>query len=126
MNEFWRDFKDPLLKYNQADYFDVWESDLSEFVSKLHGRPWSLQQGQMLGQNTYVDVVVDPEGPDYYTPEEALEKLSEWLEYPDPETDFSRKLDFIREKHLDVEIVMWDLCRRKLIQPGKYHIRVWW
>lgn len=114
------------LKYTVADYYDVWESDLSEYVSELYGRPWSLQQGQMLGQNTYVDVDVMSEGPDYYNDEEVEEQLTEWLNYPDPEASFERKLDFIRERHLDVVIVMWDLCRRELIPPGKYHIRVWW
>lgn len=118
-----------MLKYKRADYFDVWEHDLSEYVSEVYGRPWSLQQGhngEAQGQNTYVDVDVDPEGPDFFTDEEVEERLSEWLNYPDPKATFSRELDFIRDKHLDVVIVMWDLYRRGLIKPGKYHIRIWW
>ena len=56
---------DMTFPVQEKTYLEVWESELSRFVSAYYNRPWSMQQGEMLGQNTYRELDVDPQGPEF-------------------------------------------------------------
>lgn len=113
--------------FQEKTYFEVWESDLSEFVARTYGRPWRLQQqGDMLGQNTYLKIDVSQEGTDFSDAEEAEKELQAWLALPHPGDGWKEVMDFERDQGLSVEIILWDLCRQGIIPEGEYLITVWW
>lgn len=113
------------MEFKNKTYIDVEELDLSEFVTKTYGRPWRMQQGEMLHQNTYREIDVDPECPDGWLPHEAEQQLQEWLALPTP-TNHWGVTEFERNHYLPVDIILWDLCRRGIAPAGEYLIRVWW
>lgn len=108
--------------FKSKTYIDVWDGDLSRFVSEFYSRPWNMQQGMELSNESYVTVDVSHEGPDYHTLEEAEQKLQAWLGTPVG----ADEVDFMRDKCIPIEIVLWDLCRRGIAPEGEYLIRVWW
>lgn len=111
--------------FKSKTLIDVWDGDLSKFVSEYYGRPWSMRYME-LSNESYVEVDVSHEGPDYRTLEEAEQKLQEWLALSPPaEGDWKAAMEF-DDKALPVEIVLWDLCRRGIAPEGEYLIRVWW
>lgn len=107
--------------FTSKTYIDVWDGDLSNFVAEYYGRPWSMQQGMELSNESYVTVDVSHEGPDYHTLEEAEAKLEAWKSSP-----VEDEIDFVRENYIPIEIILWDLCRRGIAPEGEYLIRVWW
>lgn len=109
--------------FETKTYIDVEELDLAEFVTKTYGRPWRMQQGEMLHQDTYRIIEVDPERPDGWFDYEAENQLQEWLALP---TDDMEDWEFVRERYLSVDIILWDLCRRGIAPAGEYLIRIWW
>lgn len=112
----------PTLKFKKRPDFVVWESDLSEFVSAIYGRPWRMQQGEMLGQNTYWNEEVTGTEPW----EEGERQLAEWLALSHPGDGWEEVMYFERYNYLGREVVLWDLCRRGLIPAGSYQVQVWW
>lgn len=120
----------PAIFHKQAGW-TVWESELSELVSLIYGRPWRLQQGEELGQNTYLECRVlhtpqDPEEdwPDGFPDGEQL--LQDWLNIEINKEDRFWKMDFERNHYLPYPIILWDLQRKGIIEPGDYLIKVWW
>lgn len=113
------------MEFKTHTYIDVEELKLSEFVTQTYGRPWRMQQGELLGQDTYRIIEVDAERPEFWTAEEAEQKLREWLALPAP-TNHWEETDFERDKYISVDIILWDLCRRGIAPAGEYLIRIWW
>ena len=113
--------------FKTKTYIEVWESDLSKFVSEFYGLPWRLQQqGDAMGQNTYLKIDVSSEGTDWESPEECEQKLQEWRALPKPE-GWEEVMNFERDHQaLSVDVVLWDLCRKGIIPEGEYLITVWW
>lgn len=109
--------------FKEHTYIDVEELDLAEFVSKTYGRPWRMQQGEMLGQDTYRIIEVEADRPDGWFLSEAEDQLREWLALP---TNELADWEFMREHYLPVDIILWDLCRKGIAPAGEYLIRVWW
>lgn len=111
------------MEFKPKTYIDVEELRLAEFVTETYGRPWRMQQGEMLHQDTYRIIEVDPERPDGWHFHEAVKQLEDWLALP---TDTMADWEFMREHYLSVDIILWDLCRRGIAPAGEYLIRVWW
>lgn len=114
--------------FKSKTYIDVEEIELSKFVSEYYGRPWRLQQqGDCLAQNSYQLITVSHEGTEWDEPEDCEQMLNSWLALPIPAPDdWSAVMDFERETFLQVDVVLWDLCRRGIAPEGEYLIRVWW
>lgn len=118
--------------FTASSYIEVWESAFSKFVSETYGRPWRMQQqGEMLGQDTYSIIEVDGVSSDGWDVGEEQTQLDEWLAlpYPDPalrDEEWLQKMTFEREHGVSADVILWDLCRRGIIEPGKYLILVWW
>lgn len=121
---------DMTFPVQEKTYLEVWESELSRFVSAYYGQPWSMQQGEMLGQNTYRELDVDPQGPEFNSALAAEQHLREWLALEPPpgqsRDDWAWKMDMERDHYISVDTIMWDLCRKGVIPAGKYLIKVWW
>lgn len=113
--------------FQVKSYIEVWESDLSRFVSEFYGRPWRLQQQDGgLSQNTYLKEWVFSSGADGWCGIEE-ETLAAWLALPVPASgDWSGVMEFERRHYLNVRLVLWDLCRKDVIPSGEYLITVWW
>lgn len=117
----------PAFPVKERRCLEVHELELSAFVSQHYGRPWSMQQGELLDQDTYRDENVRADRPDNFTAEEAEELLKQWLAVPTPADDaWILRADFRRNQYLPVGIILWDLCRKGVITPGDYLIKVWW
>lgn len=112
--------------FETKTYIEVWESDLSEFVSEFYGRPWRMQQGEMLSQNTYKIIDVSPDGTEWDEPEDSEKILQSWLALPYTDSGWEEDMRFERDNYLDVDVVLWDLCRKGIAPEGKYLITVWW
>lgn len=113
---------DMTFPVQEKTYLEVSESELSRFVSAYYNRPWSMQQGEMLGQNTYRELDVDPQGPEFNSALAAEQHLREWLALEPP----AQKMDMEGDRYISVDTIMWDLCRKGVIPAGKYLIKVWW
>ncbi len=119
------------LNIQQKTYFEIWESDLSKFISEHYNRPYRMQQqGEMMGQNSYDKIEVHKDGDDWTgcdgfgSPEECRQMIEEWLAVDHTVFDYDFK--FMREHYVPVDVLMWDLCQRNVIPPGEYLILVWW
>lgn len=125
----------------QVTYYEWWESDLSQFVADFYGRPWRLQQQNgCYTQDSYLKVTVDgeshldatlsdqPWATENYTVAEAEEILTAWQALPtiDP-ADWMAVMDAERDEDaVNVDLILWDLCRKNVIPAGEYLITVWW
>ena len=110
---------DMTFPVQEKTYLEVWESELSRFVSAYYNRPWSMQQGEQLDQNTYQEFEVSAEGPEFVSALHAEATLKAWLALtPGPGRD--------PDDYVPVDTIMWDLCRKGVIPAGKYLIKVWW
>jgi hypothetical protein len=114
------------FKFKEKTYIEVWESDFSGFVADFYQRPYRLQQQDpMKGQNSYVKMTVKQYDDDDWDYGEKC--LAEWLALPVPEPgDWVGKMNFERETPCDLEVILWDLCRKGAIPEGEYFIDVWW
>lgn len=111
----------------RRDYVVVWDHDLSLLVSDHHGRPWSMLRTGEYSQNSYVEIDVDADRPDGYLGDEAQAELDAWLAMPVPASDAPwRERSAYDSAGPSVDVMLWDLCRCKVIEPGKYLIKVWW
>jgi hypothetical protein len=111
--------------FQTRTYIEADEVDLSRYVAQVYGRPWRMQQGEMLGQNTYRVIDVGRDGADgFFGVEQA--QLDAWLALPNPGDDWAAVMHFERDQYLPVDIILWDLCRRDLIPAGLYLIKIWW
>lgn len=103
-------------------YYEVWESDFSKFVSEFYNKPYSLQQREMLGQDTHQKVEVDGNNNPW---EEGEEQLAKWLNAPWP-GGYKYDFEFTRGHGPSSEVILWDLARKGIIPTGMYLIVVWW
>lgn len=100
--------------------------DLSRYVSELYRQPWSMLATGEYSQDTYVTVDVDESQPDGWSPEDASRVLMAWLSASAPgEHDWEANHRF-RSLMPHVDVILWDLCRSRVIVPGEYLIKVWW
>lgn len=118
--------------FSVQTYIEVHESRLSEFISEHYGRPWRMQQGLMLGQDTYMilDVDAGEEVDGWCNMDQTPEQLvQEWLDLPlNPEgkPEWHWKMDFERDHYIDAALLMNDLCKKGIVEPGRYLITIWW
>ena len=106
------------FKYEEKTYFELWEHEFSQFVSDFYGRPWSMQQGMCLGQNTYQTANI-PEG-------ECVGKVDAWLNLPyDPDAPYAA-MHFERDHYVWYAAILDDLHAKGVIPAGNYLIKVWW
>lgn len=118
------------LKIQQKTYYEIWEEDLSNFISTYYGKPWSLKQGEMLPGDTYRFVTVEKDtdtesGVDNWpSKEEATAEIDRWLALD--HTVFDYDFQFKRDEYIDINLLMWDLCQNDIIPEGEYLILVWW
>ncbi len=113
------------LKMTQVTWWKVWEASFSEFVSEYYQRPYRLQQqGEMMGQNTFVNETVGSYDWDEVGVASAEEEMAEWLAVD--HTAYKYRFEFEREHYPSLEVVLWDLYRKGAIPAGTYHIYCWW
>jgi hypothetical protein len=111
----------------------IWESDFSELVRKVYGRPYQFQQQEgCRGQETIYkfSVPAQPIG-DHY---QAV-PMQQWLEAtPPPPAEpgkydsarYTEELRWDREFYPEMEEVVNDLHQKGLIDPGEYALHIWW
>jgi hypothetical protein len=102
----------------------IWESDFSEMVSKIYGRPYRFQQqGDMMGQDTIEKFTVPAIEEELY----GVVPLNEWRNAEPPhEGDWKEEMRWKREYYPSLEEVVNDLYKRGLIEPGNYALHIWW
>jgi hypothetical protein len=116
----------------------IWESELSELVTKTYGRPYSLQQqDEMMAQDTILRVRV-PEGlepwnesydenPEGYTP---LPTLARWAATETPAEhrfpSYREEMWWHRNFYPCRDEVLGDLHDKGLLPAGDYVIHCWW
>lgn len=114
----------------------ILESDWSDLVVQVYGRPYQFQQqGEMKGQNTIYEFTV-PESFDNWDISGVDAEIQEWLNATPPReeigegdssiTEFRVTLWWLRENYPDFETIMIDLARRGLIDPGSYALHTCW
>lgn len=123
------------LKTSTRQIIDI--RDFDNLVEETYGRPYSLQQQNFMGQETYYDFEVPEswDGWDFDGFEGYPVPFKEWCE-ADPEIDpktgrpwspsYEKRLHWEREFYPDFEELMHDLNLRGELDPGKYSIHVWW
>lgn len=114
------------LKATTVTWIKVWESNFSDFVSGFYRKPYHLQQqGEMMGQDTYVlETVGSYDDWDEEGIRSAEEELNTWL--ATDHTAFKHRFEFEREHYPSLEVVLWDLYRKGAIAAGTYFIYVSW
>lgn len=95
-------------------------ASLDKYIEKCLGRPWSLQQNEMAGQNELVSFEVWPD-PD------AAGPVQDWLESPPAGCPGRLEQPGYGE---DIEIytgqILNELCNRSLLPEGDYTVKAWW
>lgn len=116
--------------------FRVNVMDLSRLITKLYGVPFSDQQANMRGQNSYqiIDATDDDVLLHSWQDDEAKALLTAWLSaVPDDETlaecvAYPWRMTMWHERHntIPLQVIMWDLVRQDLIPRGRYLVVCWW
>lgn len=118
------------LKTEALPDFVIHESDFSEFVAEVYGRPFCWQQMQMAGQDSYQEFDVPDQGDDTewvttYAQPQLDEWLAAWANMPQRES-WLMKINAERDHVIDLDVLTWDLHRRGLLAAGTYLMKVWW
>ena len=119
------------LKTETMTSYVVWESDFSKFVAEIYGRPFSYQQMNLLGNDTYEEFDVHeqdhlPEWVNGYAQPQLDEWLAAWANMPEYKDDWHKVMDAERDHHIDLEVLLWDLQRRGELDVGSYLMKIWW
>lgn len=119
------------MRFERAPDHLLWESAFSVAVAEIYGRPFKLQQMQMLGQYTFVEFEVTPEHYDADAFNRAAEAIAEWQEQwtvlnATDKADWHKNLEAEREHFLDLELLVIDLYARDVLPAGSYMMKVWW
>ena len=102
--------------------------DFREFVKEYYNREVDpvANHAEYLGNDSFLQIDVDKEGPDEWYPDEEdiasspEDAINKWLS---DEDDF-RYLE--RELGINESIILWDLCRKDVIPEGSYILKIWW
>jgi hypothetical protein len=108
----------PGLPYKHVEL--VWSHDLDAYIEQHLGRPWSLQQNGMFGQETLVSYEVWP-NPEVRTVVEA------WL--GSAPAKFPGRLNqpgFAEDVEISTDELLQELCNRDLLPEGDLIVHVWW
>lgn len=109
-----------MFEIKDVKYFDV--HDLEEYIKSEYGKELRLipYHAKHSGNDTIVKIDVDVEmpGEPWYPEDESLEDkpdlaLQRWLEGDD-------------SVNANENLILWDMCRKGIIFPGKYIMDVWW
>lgn len=101
--------------------------DLDAFVKKELGQTYGALHSYRgdAANGSYYEMYASPESPENFTVEEAEELLGAWraADLPGHSSHFGRVHD---EVIPDVDVVLWELCRRGLLEEGEYLLLAWW
>lgn len=119
------------MKMEKAPDFVVWENDFSEFVALVYDRPFRLQQMWMMSNGSYqefdvVDELDDPVWITGYAQPQLDAWLAQWKAMPPYQDKWHKDMDAVRDQHIDLDVLTWDLRRRGLIPAGRYLMKIWW
>lgn len=118
------------MKFERGYDYVLWESDFSEAVAELYGRPFRLQQMDMRGNDSYMEFDVVEE----WVPgsvEDAAAAIQAWQEEwnelnASDASDLTKKLAAVRDQFIDFELLVVDLHERGELPVGRYLMKVWW
>lgn len=98
----------------------VWMKDLDNYIEQCLGRPWSLGQNGVYGQEELASFEVWPNP-------EATAIVEEWLSSPAAkcpgrleQPGYGEDVDIITED------ILQELCNRGLFPEGDVTVHVWW
>lgn len=98
----------------------IWDSDLDDYIEAQLGRPWSLQQNGMYGQEQIVSYEVFPNP-------EVTAVVEEWL--ASPPAGAPGRLNqpgFAESVDISTDEILQELCNRDLFPEGDITVHVWW
>jgi len=98
----------------------IWCAQLDKYIEEQLGRPWSLQQNGMYGQEQLVcfEVWANPD---------ATAKVEEWL--ASPPADCPGRLNqpgYAESVQIGTYDILNELCNRGLFPEGDINVHVWW
>lgn len=101
--------------------------DLDDFVKEKLGQTYGTLHSYRgeASNGSYYTVYASSERPENFAVEEAEEPLAAWKA-----ADLPGNSCYFRQEQSDiipdVDVVLWDLCRKGLLEEGKYLLLVWW
>lgn len=118
------------MKFETRPDYVVWESDFSKAVVELYGRPYSLQQLEMRGNDTYLQF--DVLEPDRLVPEAVADAKAavaawqaEWETLKATDDQF-KEMHAERDHFIDLELLAIDMHERGELPAGSYLMKIWW
>lgn len=108
------------LEFEDVKYFNC--HSFMKYVKHVYGKDIDIirEHAQYSGQDTFVkiDVTLDEPAEGWWPADEDL------LE--DPNKAFQLWLDGDDSVNANENLILWDMCRKGIISPGKYVTNIYW